>query len=703
MKRIIFIISVFAVIFGLLTAVALAENEPTVTKEFGSVGDGVVAELLSDGTLLIRLSDDFSAENTGEMNDYKNTSSGRPPYYSDRASVTSIRVAKGVTYIGDHSLRGMTQNLTSVILEDGVAKIGDAAFNGDKIENLYLPKSLTSVMGSGGAPFANSDITNLYYSGSVADWCVIAFSAKTSSPTNYTTNFYIDGELITDLKVPHGVAEIKKYAFRGYDSLVSVSLPTSVGAIGDQSFDQCTGLKKITVPASVTLGSSAIYKNKLEEAVLIADEGETIISGELLEMLVSVSTSLKCEDLSIILDDETMSAISAPYVLDGESPILSCFFDSEATDSTRVTKIAFDILDKNGNSLFSFTKGKTVVYKLEEAPLAKAVGLSYSGECASRHSDETSGEVMLSALSAGEISVSVDTREKPRFTGAYVSLGDSISLIYRVSIPQGYSAPALSVQFEECEYTVSPDEVSFGVYDYRFTEIMPYQMNDSVSAALTLKYEDGTDVTVSNRGMSIRKYYEAALVYYPDNTKLMTLLSDMLSYGARAQLYKGYKTDSLATDELDTLTPSEYEAAPSVFSVSAHSEDTRFNGAALYCTDSMGVYITFFSTLDNAKVRISLNGRTVEHEVGELTANQDGMYRILYTDIMAYEFSDTITAELINGDTGDAVSSLTYSVNSYVTENMDNSDTVLVDMLRAIQCYGNSAKEYRGRDENEKI
>ena len=694
MRRFLTTIFIFVVLVGLTTVILLAEDEVGVSKDYGSVGDGVVAELLSDGTLLIRPSDDFSSENKGEMNDYNKTTN-RPPYYSDIASIKSVRVSAGVTYIGDHAFRDMSSVLTFVVLEEGVTKIGDAAFNGATVESFYLPSTLQNIMGSSGAPFANSEITNLYYAGTVKEWCSISFSAKTSSPTNYATNFYIDGALINNLVIPDGVTKIPNYAFRGYKSLNSVTLPASVTSVGNESFNQCTALKKIAIPANISLGSSSFYTTKLEDVTLVAEVGGATVNGTLLSSYKSLNLTLKCKLFSIALDSDTVDAMLASYASAEDSPTLSSSFTEETVGTTRVTKIAFDVLDKNGASVFNNSYGRPVKYAVEGGLYSDEISFAYDGEYTDISYDADAGEVTVVAKTAGVLTVTADVREKPKFDGAYISLGDSISLTYRVSVPEECQSFEMKAYFEGVEYSILPIEVASGVYDYKFTKIMPYQMNDIVTASLYATYCDGKSVTVTHSGMSVKRYYELASTYYSDNAVLMTLLSDMLIYGRTSQLYKDYKTDSLVTDGLSGLTPSEYTSPESVFSINGASDSMRWHSAALYCTDSMGIYLTLSSSSDNVTVKVTLGGRSCEYDLSELTADEDGMYRILYTDIMAYEFSNTLTAELIDRDTGESVSTLTYSVVSYVNENENSSDEELSNMLKAIQCYGKSAAAYR--------
>ena len=48
------------------------------------------------------------------------------------------------------------------------------------------------------------------------------------------------------------MTSIGQYAFLGYISLTSVTIPNSVTSIGDYAFSGCSGLTSVTIPNSVT-------------------------------------------------------------------------------------------------------------------------------------------------------------------------------------------------------------------------------------------------------------------------------------------------------------------------------------------------------------------------------------------------------------------------------------------------------------------
>ena len=70
---------------------------------------------------------------------------------------------------------------------------------------------------------------------------------------------------IKTVKIEEGVTSIGDYAFGGYTSLTSVTIPSTVERIGENSFHYCTSLKSVTIPSSVSEidVSSFSYSNRL--------------------------------------------------------------------------------------------------------------------------------------------------------------------------------------------------------------------------------------------------------------------------------------------------------------------------------------------------------------------------------------------------------------------------------------------------------
>lgn len=656
--------SLFLIIFtALFCGICLAEGEPTLVKSYGEIGDGVTAELFSDGELIIKLSNDATETASGRMNDFKKPTA---PFSKDKDSITSMTIEEGVTRIGDYAFYGLN-TLSSFTVSRDVREIGVGIFT-------------------------NCEIANFYYTGTVADWCSLTFEAKNSNPIVYSDNFYIGGNDASNLVIPDGVTAVSRYAFYNYSSLKTLVVPNSVSFIADEAFNGCSGLQSLSVPSNVSLGTNAlVFTDGIESVALTASEGGSVLSGKLLRMYQSVNPVLSHRGFNISLNESMIDVLLASYSSEEDSPTLTVSLSDDNNGATRVTKIAFDILNKSGVSVFSFTGGVPVVFNLEEGEYDS---FEYSGKHSDISYDNELSLVTVTASEAGELTATASLYEKPEFSGAYISLGENISLIYRTKLPDGCEIVDFTVSFEGEAYSLAPVFVDTGVYDFRFSNIMPYQMGDLADATVTVRYGDGTEICVEKLGMSVRKYCELALKFYESDTKLVTLLSDMLVYGARAQEYRSYKTDALVTEGFEGLAPSEYDRAESAYEVIGDADD-RFLGASLYLTDTLGVYLRVKSMDENAKVRLTVASRVKEYSLSALVSD-DGMYGILYTGIMAYEFDSVITAELISSDTGEVLSTLKYSVLSYVTENDENADEMLSELVKAMQNYGISAKSYRG-------
>ena len=136
-------------------------------------------------------------------------------------SLTSVTIGNGVTSIGDWAFEGCS-GLTSVTIGNGVTSIGKYAF--------YDCQSLTSV-----------HITDL------AKWCGISFDSYSSNPLYYAENLYLNGNLVTELRIPAGVSSIGNYAFWDCRGLTSVTIPDSVLSIGYDAFYNCSGLTSIHI------------------------------------------------------------------------------------------------------------------------------------------------------------------------------------------------------------------------------------------------------------------------------------------------------------------------------------------------------------------------------------------------------------------------------------------------------------------------
>ena len=142
--------------------------------------------------------------------------------------------------------------LATVIIGDNVQTIPGYLFK-DRIglKSVTIGNNVTSIGSS--AFYGCSELANIFYTGTIADWCAIdnlgglMYYGK-EDKSLYVQEKKIEGELI----IPDSVTSIGSYAFRGCSGLTSITIPDSVTSIGNDAFYGCSGLTSITISDSVT-------------------------------------------------------------------------------------------------------------------------------------------------------------------------------------------------------------------------------------------------------------------------------------------------------------------------------------------------------------------------------------------------------------------------------------------------------------------
>lgn len=236
----------------------------------------------------------------------------------DRCSgLQSVYLPDSLYFIGNHVF-SLCESLREITIPEGVVYIGEYAFNGcSSLEQIALPATVGYIQ-EAAFRFCDS-LTDVYYSGTqeARDLTNIAIEndplnaavwhygwigpmppleelpdASETSP-DYFYRTYVDGGVmitgywgsatdivipaeiygdpvvaiddrafsysdLTSVVIPEGVTYIEEYAFSGCESLVWVSLPSTMETIANAAFKNCTALNEV------------IYNGTEEQAALIA-------------------------------------------------------------------------------------------------------------------------------------------------------------------------------------------------------------------------------------------------------------------------------------------------------------------------------------------------------------------------------------------------------------------------------------------------
>ncbi len=142
-----------------------------------------------------------------------------------------------------------------------VTSIGAKVFNNaNSLESIRIPKSVTS-MGDDAFREYSGSLQNVYYDGTIEDWCKISFVDHSSTPMASAEHFYILDENneyyeVTSLVIPDTVEKINKYQFWGFDYVTSVVIPSSVTSVDSHSFYGTTSLVSMTIEGDLLSSST---------------------------------------------------------------------------------------------------------------------------------------------------------------------------------------------------------------------------------------------------------------------------------------------------------------------------------------------------------------------------------------------------------------------------------------------------------------
>ncbi len=155
--------------------------------------------------------------------------------------VTEIAIPNTITTLDNYHTRGF-ENLISIVIPGSITSIEDYAF------------------------YECIGLENVYYKGTIEDWCNIEFSYDFSNPMQYAKHFYMLDENkeyyeVTEIVVPNTITTIGNYQFYGFDNLTNIELSNGIESIGKAAFKDCNNLIDIEIPNSVTsIGNLAFYR-----------------------------------------------------------------------------------------------------------------------------------------------------------------------------------------------------------------------------------------------------------------------------------------------------------------------------------------------------------------------------------------------------------------------------------------------------------
>ena len=257
------------------------------------------------GDLTWELNDEgvLTFSGTGLMKNY--TSKTAMPWYKYADQITSVVIESGVTRIGDYAFYGIP--MTSIEIPDAVTAIGDYAFkSAAALKEVVLPTKLTKLGES--AFYGCTSLESIDIPASLYTVKPYTFKNCTalSSVTFHEGNlmklsdgaFY--GTALTEVTFPACLNIIDSYCFKNCDKLASIiipegklteireavfygtaaselTIPEGIKKVGAYAFKNCINLTTINLPDSLTsVGEASFYACTGLQNITIPDHVTTI-------------------------------------------------------------------------------------------------------------------------------------------------------------------------------------------------------------------------------------------------------------------------------------------------------------------------------------------------------------------------------------------------------------------------------------------
>ena len=247
-----------------------------------------------------------------------------------------------VILIGENNMD--TKTLTALKIPDGITKIVAGTFvHLKKLETVEIPASVTSISES--AFFGCYNIANVFYNGTLAQWCAVDKSSDIMSTRHVILigENNMDTKTLTTFKIPESVTKIGKYTFNLHEKLETMEIPASVTSIGEYAFRNCTNLKSVTIPESVTSIGKGAFDNCTNFESITIPAGVTSIGYGMF---------YACKNLKSVTIPESVTSID-DYVFQ------SCTSLKTVEIPTSVTKLGSGVFS-NCTSLESVTIPESV-------------------------------------------------------------------------------------------------------------------------------------------------------------------------------------------------------------------------------------------------------------------------------------------------------------------------------------------------------
>ena len=252
---------------------------------------------------------------------------------------------------------------------------------------------------------------------------------------------------------------------------------------------------------------------------------------------------------------------------------------------------------------------------------------------------------------------------------------------------------------------VKQRETSNGHYVYT-CEVPVAQIGDKVTAILYYK-----EKSYALTQYSVKDYLNTIVqnkYKKEEYGKAADIASAILNYGARAQLYFGYKTDSLVNSALpdaeikkvDSILAQDIKKAiTNKESGNLENNDFKYYGDSLVCKSDTGMKLYFENknslSLKEIEKKYDISVKDCKKQVSK--SINGNMICITINDLNATELDDNFVVQITNKQNSSQSMSVSTSPYIYIKKSMDSGDEKLINLSKAMYWYSQKAMEYSMR------
>ena len=261
-----------------------------------------------------------------------------------------------------------------------------------------------------------------------------------------------------------------------------------------------------------------------------------------------------------------------------------------------------------------------------------------------------------------------------------ITLGDDVNVSFALSLTAEEAAEA------EVEFMVDGVPTAVSLSNVQPDEQGIYKVSAKLAAAqmtspVNVRIKIG-NALAHDKSYTVRQYADVILNGdYTEQTK--ALVREMLHYGAAAQIYFGYRTDSLANAGVDASAKIAVpEKAPTEMALTGSVDGIAYYGATMVFASKNAVRYYFTATADITNYSFTVDGTAYK------PVEKNGMYYVEIAEINPQDLDQSIT--LTVNDT----LSVTYNPMNYMVRMSDKGSENMMALVEALYNYHLAAQTY---------